>query len=200
MALTKRQQQALDTKKKIVRTATELINQKGFDNVTVDEIVQQCGIAKGSFYHYFSKKDDLFTCLGNEHLTEIGNELDAMENQNPIDKLRYFIIQWFSIVDSLQISYAQAWYRYALSDGNSEQSAKIEKDTALITSLLTQAIKNGTLSRITPIHTISNDIIFSMYGAGLYRSITNGNFSFLTWSENYADYVINNHLKQYMIK
>ena len=47
------------TKERIVRSAWALFEQNGFDNVSVDEIVAAAESSKGSFYHYFSSKEDL---------------------------------------------------------------------------------------------------------------------------------------------
>lgn len=57
--LTKRQKQALETKELLFRTAVELFNEKGYDHVTVEEITQTAGVAKGSFYTYFRSKSDI---------------------------------------------------------------------------------------------------------------------------------------------
>ncbi|WP_285398879.1 TetR/AcrR family transcriptional regulator [Lysinibacillus sp. fls2-241-R2A-57] len=55
-----RQQQALATKKHIYETALKLFQNKGFDQVTVDEIVQESKSSKGAFYGHFSSKYDIF--------------------------------------------------------------------------------------------------------------------------------------------
>ncbi|NPA47252.1 MAG: TetR/AcrR family transcriptional regulator [Thermococci archaeon] len=47
------------TRERIVRVATELFANKGFDRATVDEIVAKAGVAKGTFYLYFRSKEDL---------------------------------------------------------------------------------------------------------------------------------------------
>jgi len=57
--LTKRKLQANETREKIYNTAFKLITERGFDNITVDEICMESGVAKGSFYHYFKSKDDI---------------------------------------------------------------------------------------------------------------------------------------------
>ena len=57
--LTSRQQQARQTKKKIYQAAVGLFKEKGFDYVTVDEIVERAGTAKGTFYTYFPTKSDI---------------------------------------------------------------------------------------------------------------------------------------------
>lgn len=53
-----RKEKAAATKEKIFTTAAGLIKWKGYANVTVSEICECAGIAKGSFYvHYRSKED-----------------------------------------------------------------------------------------------------------------------------------------------
>ena len=51
------------TKSKIVSAAWKLFYENGFDNTTVDEIVELSGTSKGSFYHYFESKDSLVGSL-----------------------------------------------------------------------------------------------------------------------------------------
>ncbi|MFW5694951.1 MAG: TetR/AcrR family transcriptional regulator [Alkalispirochaeta sp.] len=59
LRLTKRQQQAMETKRFIFDTAVALFNEQGYDNVTVEEITKRAGVAKGSFYTYFQSKSDI---------------------------------------------------------------------------------------------------------------------------------------------
>lgn len=42
-----------------MESALELFRAKGFDAVTVEEITQKAGVAKGSFYTYFPTKSDI---------------------------------------------------------------------------------------------------------------------------------------------
>ena len=51
------------TKSKIVSAAWKLFYENGFENTTVDEIVELSGTSKGSFYHYFESKDSLVGSL-----------------------------------------------------------------------------------------------------------------------------------------
>ncbi|WP_329887585.1 TetR/AcrR family transcriptional regulator [Pseudoramibacter faecis] len=57
--LTKRQLQAIETKKKIYDAAVQVINEKGFGNVSIEDITTRANVAKGSFYTYFKSKEDL---------------------------------------------------------------------------------------------------------------------------------------------
>lgn len=54
-----RQARALQTKAKIFDTAVSLIKAQGYDQVTVSQICQAAGIAKGSFYVHYRAKEDI---------------------------------------------------------------------------------------------------------------------------------------------
>ncbi|WP_199620177.1 FAD-dependent oxidoreductase [Paenibacillus alkalitolerans] len=43
----------------VIDTAIRLFAEKGYEQVSVDEIIAISGISKGTFYHYFSSKEDL---------------------------------------------------------------------------------------------------------------------------------------------
>jgi len=51
------------TKSKIVSAAWRLFYEQGYDDTTVEEIVELSGTSKGSFYHYFEGKDALLGSL-----------------------------------------------------------------------------------------------------------------------------------------
>ncbi|WHZ59225.1 TetR/AcrR family transcriptional regulator [Metabacillus hrfriensis] len=58
--LTPRKLKALQTKQRILETALELFSKKGFDHVTVDEIVSKSQTSKGAFYVHFNSKYEIF--------------------------------------------------------------------------------------------------------------------------------------------
>jgi hypothetical protein len=57
--LSLRKKRSLETKKTLYANSIKLFNEKGYDNVTVDEIVGVSGFAKGTFYTHFSSKDEI---------------------------------------------------------------------------------------------------------------------------------------------
>ena len=54
---------ARNTRSRIVSAAWELFYENGYDDTTVDDIVERSGTSKGSFYHYFAGKDALLSSL-----------------------------------------------------------------------------------------------------------------------------------------
>jgi AcrR family transcriptional regulator len=67
----KRKVQAIETKKKIYETANELFRKHGFENVSVDSIVEAVGVSKGTFYVHFDSKDALVAALINDYVKEV---------------------------------------------------------------------------------------------------------------------------------
>jgi TetR/AcrR family transcriptional regulator, fatty acid metabolism regulator protein len=90
--LTNRDKQAQETKKRIYDTAIQLILKKGFDNVTLEEISKEVGIAKGLFYHYYKSKADLivesYKIVDDDFkksLAELGRDT------SPVDKILFTV-------------------------------------------------------------------------------------------------------------
>jgi TetR/AcrR family transcriptional regulator, transcriptional repressor for nem operon len=49
-----------DSKEHILAIAFRLFFQKGYKEVTMNELVKESGLSKGAFYHYFSSKEELY--------------------------------------------------------------------------------------------------------------------------------------------
>lgn len=54
-----RKLQAERTRKNIITSTYLLSKTKNFNDITIQDICQQCEIAVGTFYHHFSSKDDV---------------------------------------------------------------------------------------------------------------------------------------------
>lgn len=71
--LTNRKKKSLRTKDKIYETASQLFQKYGFDNVSVDSIVEAAGVSKGTFYVHFSSKGSLIHDLS----VDLVNTIDS---------------------------------------------------------------------------------------------------------------------------
>ena len=54
---------ARNTKGRIISAAWKLFYEQGYEDTTIDEIIERSGTSKGSFYHYFEGKDALLGSL-----------------------------------------------------------------------------------------------------------------------------------------
>ena len=51
-------------KNEIIDTAAALFTDKGYDQCSINDILNSIGIAKGTFYHYFKSKEDVLDAEG----------------------------------------------------------------------------------------------------------------------------------------
>ncbi len=74
--LTKREQQAIETRKRIYDSAKSLFTKHGYSAVSIDDIVKEAGVARGSFYVYFMSKEDLSVYLMLDGLEGMQSQLN----------------------------------------------------------------------------------------------------------------------------
>ena len=67
--MTARKLHAIETKKKISQCADELFREYGFEDVTVDDIMEKVGMSKGTFFVHFASRDALLAAYISEFVT-----------------------------------------------------------------------------------------------------------------------------------
>ena len=88
------------TRSRIVSAAWELFYENGYDDTTVDGIVERSRTSKGSFYHYFSGKDQLLSSLSTlfdekyEELAEtLSDDMDSFDKLITLNRELFFMIE-----------------------------------------------------------------------------------------------------------
>jgi AcrR family transcriptional regulator len=79
-----------ERKAQILKAAWACFTRKGYNNTTMDDIVVESGLSKGSLYWYFDSKDDLFKAAMMSFFFEVGQATFAALEQCETfsDKLR----------------------------------------------------------------------------------------------------------------
>ena len=67
-----------DVKKNIISISYNLFKEKGYDNVTINDICDKCNITKTTFYRYISSKEDILTYF----FDQINDELYDLINKH----------------------------------------------------------------------------------------------------------------------
>ena len=92
---------ARNTKGRIVSAAWKLFYQQGYDDTTVEEIIDESGTSKGSFYHYFDGKDALLSSLSymfDEKYEELMEQLEP--GMHSFDKLMFLNRELFFMIEN----------------------------------------------------------------------------------------------------
>ena len=89
------------TKAKLAESAWKLFYEKGYDNTTIEDIVDDSGTSKGSFYHYFKGKDDLLGTLSmlfDAKYEELKTVMDPASDA--VEKLIFLNHELFTMIDN----------------------------------------------------------------------------------------------------
>lgn len=86
-----------DNKNHILDCGRPLIENKGFSAVGLAEILQAAAIPKGSFYHYFTSKEDFGRALLDRYFISYGQRLDELfgpSDKPALERLMHYWLQW----------------------------------------------------------------------------------------------------------
>lgn len=90
-----------NTRSRIVSAAWKLFYEQGYDDTTVEEIVEESGTSKGSFYHYFSGKDALLSSLSDLFDDKYQELIPTLrEDMDSFEKLMYLNQELFLMIDN----------------------------------------------------------------------------------------------------
>lgn len=98
-----------ERRKEIIQAARELFQEKDYDSVTMQGVMEKLNIAKGTIYHYFSSKEDLLESvveyLIDEALRQKKQLLKSKQCRklNALDKFRVLITSDTMAEDNEQI-------------------------------------------------------------------------------------------------
>lgn len=76
----------------LISAAAKLVAIKGFDRTSVQDVMDEAGVGKGSFYHHFSSKDELGLAVLEQDRADFMEMLDvSLEPGDGVDALvRFF--------------------------------------------------------------------------------------------------------------
>lgn len=84
----KREQGKLDRRERLYESALALFRQQGYEQTTVDQITRQAGLAKGTFFNYFSTKDAILRYLGSREVGRLGTASLVGGDPSSLGKLK----------------------------------------------------------------------------------------------------------------
>jgi TetR/AcrR family transcriptional repressor of nem operon len=94
-----------DTRNLIIQTGADLIGTKGFGATGINGILTVAGVPKGSFYHYFSSKNDFGLAIIDTFAEEYDAKLDRILNDSSrscVDRLHAYFDTGFEDMTSCE--------------------------------------------------------------------------------------------------
>ncbi|WP_088102830.1 TetR/AcrR family transcriptional regulator [Halalkalibacter urbisdiaboli] len=140
-----REKRKKELKKQIFLKSIELFKEYGYDNVTVEKIASSCGIAKGTFFNYFPKKEHVLLYLGNSQNDFLQENIQKYQNEKIKQKLllnfKALLSVYLENSDLLKLTLSET-IRSALKD----ESKNIILFKHTLSEMIEEAITNKTLS------------------------------------------------------
>ena len=187
--MNKRQIAAQNTKRKLISTALELLKEKGFDAINVEDITKKAGVAKGTFYTYFKRKEDIVLDISRVPFDEIAEELEKMDGMDIIEKLTHYFHRFMECVEYGGIHICRQWTRDVLDPNSVPENKDGQKwayDYNMLKNILELAIQNGELKEGTPVELLTHIIISELYGMMTCWCMSDGEFGPLEWTEKFC--------------
>lgn len=108
---------AIETKNKLIKAAKKLFYESDINKTSVREIVEEAGVAKGTFYLYFETKEDIVWAVLNETVVKATALFQQLENTDGsmdmidymIDEIMLFVSQ---NIDELKIVHQSKFLGY----------------------------------------------------------------------------------------
>ncbi len=186
-----------NTRGKIITAAWDLFYEQGYEDTTIEEIIEKSGTSKGSFYHYFEGKDALLGSLSyifDEEYEKLQSEID--ENMNSFDKLLYLNERLFEMIeDRIDIDLLTRLYSTQLiTKGEKHLLDNKRLYYKLLRKIVTEGQKNGELSVEMSVNEIVK--LYAMCERSLLYDwcLCNGDYSLKSYAKTVMP-VFLNHIK-----
>lgn len=195
----KRQECALETKKKIVEALRELLHEKPANDINIEEITTRAGVAKGSFYTYFKRKEDVVSVIAMEEYDIVrGNVMNSTAAVQ--EKIAQYVIDSAKIIEINTLQIAQNWLKSVTAPLDCEHAGvdKYTYDRDNLYAILKDAVEKNELKETTPIDEIAECVMNVYYGAVANWCITKGTVSLVDGVEHFCNSFLKKILADYL--
>ena len=146
MARTLKEDEYSARRKEILNAALRLVYSKGYEKMTIQDVLDDLKISKGAFYHYFSSKQAMLEGLVERIAIEVTQLLQEIVNNydlTALEKLERYILaaaSWKTEHKSLILALMHAWYA---EDNAIVRQATYASSMRLVSPLLSEIFRQG---------------------------------------------------------
>ena len=168
MARIVKEEEYLARRNEILDAALRLVYSKGYDKMTIQDILDQLHMSKGAFYHYFDSKAAVLEAVVERMATEQVKPMFLSIVQDPqlpaLEKLHqyfYMSTNWKTSNKAFLIALMKNWY----SDENALARQKMLTRTAeqmgpFFTEIIKQGVREGVFS--TPYPEVASEVTINL--------------------------------------
>lgn len=204
MAQTKRNIKSQKNRNKLLAAAKDLVDERGYDNVTIDDICAACGLTKGAFYYHFKSKNDVVFQFERSRFIDLVDDIAASDVENPIDQLCLYVVRWHRFLDSDSLNFSREWTRQHTDPEKrheiyGDKGSSLALDMKAIRNYLEEGINAKVLTPDTPTEQISRMITYCMYGILVEKVFSDESAPTITWGLSFSEYIRKQLLAPYFV-
>ncbi len=183
----------------IARKAMDLFAKSGFENTPIREITSYAGIGKGTFYDYFSDKEDIL----NEVVSLMFSDwMEVMiqkvgQAENPTQQLQVILREGSSLgaqFEQLMIIYMDVW-RWSVSQKvsveiNDKFKSFLEENRRILTGIIRNAQEQGQLKLNIDADVLATSLIALIDGFCLHQMILKPDFDTFAISDKFFELLL----------
>lgn len=143
--LTDRQRQAIATKLRITKIASELFKSNGFDSVKIQDICEAAGISVGAFYHHFKSKMEIINIAYEQVDILLMDRFEVREFPSNIDKLLFLMGEGADMMEELGWLFVGEIYKHLISLEGKYSTNPDRHITRLVKDIVEDALNAGEL-------------------------------------------------------
>jgi AcrR family transcriptional regulator len=87
------------TRGQLVAIATRMFAERGYEDTSIEAVLREAGVSRGSLYHHFASKEALFEAVAEELETSVGAQTVAAASGSagPVEALRAGFLAWIRL-------------------------------------------------------------------------------------------------------
>lgn len=143
--LTDRQKQAIATKLRITKIASELFKLNGFDSVKIQDICEAAGISVGAFYHHFKSKMEIINIAYEQVDILLMDRFEVREFSSNLDKLLFLMGEGADMMEELGWVFVGEIYKHLISLEGKYSTNPDRHITLLVKDIVEDALNAGEL-------------------------------------------------------
>ena len=167
-----RKKRAIETRKKIYKTAEQLFKQYGFENVSVDSIVDTAGVSKGAFYVHFKSKDALTADLINDYVNKLDFDyksfIESFHDNTAAPEILNSFIERIAHVITCSIGFEHIRTVYKVQITKTVNTASVldynRELYRIFCQIIRMGVKQGEFATEIPVDTIARHFVMAIRG------------------------------------
>lgn len=163
--LSKQQLKSKETKSRIFKAAKNILQEQGYERLSIKNICDEAGVSNGSFYHHFKTKDDLLSYYIEEQPSINPDLLDSPENSDEAKiAIIHVYLNYAKYARELGVEFISNYYVPKNQALNPEIRTERPYPIVTVENYLRKAMDAGTVVPKIPLEEILTDIRMLIIG------------------------------------